>query len=251
MDVSALVFAAAAGASVGSFLNVCADRLPYGRSILWARSECEACSTELRPLDLVPVFSFIWLRGRCRHCGAAIPPRLPVVEAVTAVVYAIILYQAPTVFLAAVYAVHASLLILVALIDLNHQLILNVITYPWAVLALALSTFVPGVGLWGAGAGGIVAFALFVAIFLLSSRGMGFGDVKLAGVIGLIVGLPLVLVAFGVGLVSGGIVAGALLLSGRRRRKDPLPFGVFLSWGGIVALLWGPTIWEAYLRWML
>ncbi|MBI4322144.1 MAG: prepilin peptidase [Chloroflexi bacterium] len=241
----------ALGAAVGSFLNVCADRIPSGRSVVRPGSYCESCATPLGFVDLIPVLSLLWLRGRCRHCRAPIPGRLLIVETITAVVFGLVWYYSPTTLEATVYAMHASLLILVAIIDLQHQLILNKITYPWAVAALALSAFLPEVGLWRAGVGAAIALGLFGAIFALAPQGMGFGDVKLAGVIGLVVGFPAVLVALVLGAVSGGIVGAALLLAGRKGRKDALPFGVFLSIGGIVSLLWGPVLWGAYLRWII
>ena len=240
-----------AGAAVGSFLSVCADRLPRGRSILWGRSECDNCSKTLGTLDLVPILSFLWLRGRCRYCGAAIPLRLPVVEAITAVLFGLIWFGSETIAQAAIYTIHASLLVLVAEIDVSHRLILNKITYPWAVLTLGLSPFLPKVGLLSAGIGGLLAFAVFVVIFVASSGGMGFGDVKLAGVIGLMLGFPMAPVALMVAMVSGGLVAAALLLLRLKGRKDPLPYGVFLSFGAIVTLFWGSRIWEAYQGWFV
>lgn len=250
MDWLNLAIVVVLGASVGSFLSVCADRIPAGRDFMWERSQCDSCSAILQPLDLVPVASYFWLRGRCRHCGVPIPPRLVVVELIAALIYGLIWYQSPGVVVAAITAFHASLLILVAIVDLDHQLILNKITYPWAVAALGLSLVSPQLGIASSAAGGAIAFALFAAIYFVTSGGMGFGDVKLAGVVGLLVGLPLVLVALVVGVVSGGIVATALLVLGLKGRKDPVPFGVFLSTGGIVTLLWGRPLWELYAAWL-
>ncbi|MBI2862964.1 MAG: prepilin peptidase [Chloroflexi bacterium] len=271
-----LVLFVIAGAAVGSFLNVCADRIPSGRSIARGRSQCDVCSKELGSLDLIPVASYLWLRGRCRYCGATIPLRLPVVEALMAALFGLIWFRfgaaAPgpwTLAQAAVYVLHASLLVLVAEIDVTDRLILNKITYPWAVLTLALSPILlrggnlgpatPGFssfaflsnGLLSSAAGGMAAFAVMGIIYVVSAGGMGFGDVKLAGVIGLMFGLPLAGIALMVVFISGGLAGAALLLLRIKGRKDPLPYGVFLSFGALVTLFWGSGLWEAYLRWFL
>ncbi|MDO8670888.1 MAG: prepilin peptidase [Dehalococcoidia bacterium] len=236
-----------AGAAVGSFLSVCADRLFDGRSILRGRSECDNCARTLGNLDLVPIFSFLWLRGRCRYCGAAIPRRLPVMEAITAVLFGLIWLRSETIVQGAINAMHVSLLVLVAQIDISHRLILNKIIYPWAALTMGLSALLPNVGLLSAGIGGLLAFAVFAVIFAASSGGMGFGDVKLAGVIGLMLGFPMTPVGLVIASISGGLVGATLLLIRLKGRKDPLPFGVFLSFGAIVTLFWGPQILAAYL----
>lgn len=125
------------GLVVGSFLNLCIDRLPRGESILWPGSHCEACGRRLGPLELVPVLSYLLLRGRCRHCGAAIAVRLPLVELVTGLLFAL-LWPAygpgGRLLLASLYG---AVLVIISGIDLEHQLILNRLVYPASAVALA------------------------------------------------------------------------------------------------------------------
>ena len=238
------------GVSVGSFLNLVADRVPMGQSILRPVSSCSICKTPLRPLDLVPVLSYLWLRGKCRYCGKAIPARLPVVEAVTGLLFMGVYLRYGLGADFAVVCGAISVLLIVTMIDLDHGLILNRIVLPSALAALILAPFWTELGLSRSFLGsesmlasfvnslvaGAGAFLAWLTIFLLYPRGMGAGDVKLAGLLGLLVGYPGVVVAVWLAVVSGGLVAVFLLALRRRGRKDAIPFGPFLALGAVVAL---------------
>jgi len=254
------VFAFLIGASVGSFLNLAADRVPAGRSIVKPRSFCEACLRELGTRDLVPVLSYLWLRGKCRFCGVKIPVRFMVVEAITGglftAVYVRYGFEVEFVILAAA----VSLLVVVALIDLEHGLILNKIIYPSLFALILLSPFWSELGLSRSFLGndglvgtllnsvitGLGSFLVFLAIAMAYPRGMGGGDVKLGGVIGLLVGYPGALLALWLAVVTGGIVAIGLVVLRKMGRKDAMPFGPFLAVGAIVALLAGGDITSWY-----
>lgn len=247
-----LVFLAfALGISVGSFVNVVVDRLPQGRSLVRPRSFCEACTRPLAHLDMVPVVSYLWLRGRCRYCGAAIPLRVMLTEATTGLLFTLLYlrfgYGIDFVVMCAV----VSLLLIVALIDLEHGLILNRVIYPAIIALVLVAPFWPELGLsrsfpgtpsmlasllnsLAAGAG---AFLLFLAITLVYPQGMGGGDVKLAGLVGLLVGFPGILIALWIAGVTGGLLAIVLLLLGKKGRKDSIPFGPFLAGSAIIAFL--------------
>ena len=237
MDALLGVFMFAIGASVGSFVNVAADRLPVGQSIFRPPSTCSTCRTRLRPIDLIPVASYLWLRGSCRYCGTAIPARLPIVEAATGLLFTgvYLRYDLGADFVIVCGAI--AVLLIVTLIDLDHGLILNLIVFPGVVAALILAPFWTEVGLTRpllgsetvlasflnsvlAGAG---AFLFLLGIFLLFPQGMGAGDVKLAGLIGLLVGYPGVVVALWLAVVSGGLVGVLLLALRRKRRNVPTP----------------------------
>ena len=250
----------ALGASAGSFLNVVADRLPTGRSIVRPGSFCEACQRSLTSLDLLPVLSYLWLRGKCRYCGSVVPARLVVVELATGLLFTVVYLRfglGPD-FIA--LSAGGALLVVVALIDFERGLILNKIVYPTTLVLIAVAPFWAEMSLErsflssdsmlaslsNSLLSGVGAFLVVLGIILLYPQSMGGGDVKLAGVIGLLVGYPSVLVALWVATVSGGLVAIPLLVSGKRGRKDAMPFGPFLSLGALVGLLAGSDIISAY-----
>ena len=243
----------AIGASVGSFLNVVADRLPAGTSLVSPRSRSPSCEKPLSNTELVPIFSYLWLRGKCRHCGTGIPVRVLLVEAITAVLFTSVYvrfgYGIPFVVVSA----GVSLLIVIAVIDLEHRLILNRIVFPSLIILLVLAPFWPQLeitrallgstdslaSLANSLAAGLGAFLIFLVVAMAYPQGMGGGDVKLAGLLGLLLGFPGVLIALWVAIVGGGGVAIALLATRRKGRKDAIPFGPYLSTGGIVTLLLG------------
>ena len=248
------------GGSIGSFLNLAADRMPAGRSIVSPRSFCEACGRRLGSLDMVPVFSYLWLRGRCRYCGVRIPLRLMVVEAIMGALFAVIFFRHGFAVEFVVLGAALSLLMVVALVDLERGLILNRMIYPSLIVLIVLSPFWTELGLTRPFLGsesmvasflnslitGLGAFLVFLAIALAYPNGMGGGDVKLAGVIGLLAGFPGALIALWLGIVSGGLVAIGLLVRRKLGRKDTMPFGPFLALGAVVALLAGGEITSWY-----
>jgi leader peptidase (prepilin peptidase)/N-methyltransferase len=242
------------GLVVGSFLNLCIDRLPSGKSIVSPGSHCDSCNQRLKAVDLVPVFSYIWLRGRCRYCKARIPLRAPIVEFAAMAIFAFLAWHFGLSRELAFSIIYAGIFIVIFVIDLEQQLILNVVVFPAMVLAFAFSFFWGGFEeFWpktGPGfvlsalMGGAVGFVLMLLPYLLTrGRGMGYGDVKLAAFIGLMSGFPLVIIALLVGIVAGGLIAIFLLLSGLvKSRKSAIPYGPFLAVGAMVALIWGDRI---------
>lgn len=233
------------GLAIGSFLNVCIDRLPDGRSLLWPRSYCQACRTPLASRDLVPVLSYLLLRGRCRYCAAPIPLRVLLVEAGSGLLFLMLWARYGKSPHFAFVALVACVFIVALVIDLEHRVIPNRLVYPAIAAALLAIPLAVGPGpsqaLWG----GAVGLALLSLIVLVYPEGMGLGDVKLAGLVGLVVGFPLVLLALFLSFVLGGAVGAAALLGRRIGMRDALPFAPFLAVGGMVALLYG----EEILRW--
>jgi leader peptidase (prepilin peptidase)/N-methyltransferase len=259
------------GLFVGSFINVCIDRLPRGESIVFPASRCESCNHKLAVLDLVPVFSYILLRGRCRYCQARIPLRLPIVEAVTAFLFAFFYWQFGFTLELAVFIIYASLLIIIFVTDLENQLVLNKVVYPGMVIAFAFAFFRPEVAeidVFGAGSisqavnsvagdyvgravialtGGVLGLVIMSLPYILYPKGMGMGDIKLAALVGLMVGYPLVIMVLMLSWIGGGLIAGVLLALKIKGRKDPLPAATFTVVAALVTLLWGQAIWEWYL----
>ena len=239
------------GVAIGSFLNVCIDRLPAHESLLFPASRCAACQKRLSVKELIPVLSYLWLRGRCRHCQAAIPRRILWVEVSSGALFAFLYWYYGLSAELAIVTFYFCLLLVILVVDLEHHLILNKIVYPGAVIALIISIFsaelevVPGIA--SAAGGGGIGLAIFLLIFVVSRGGMGWGDVKMAALMGIMLGFPMVFVALFLAVVSGGLVAWVLVLIKIKSRKQGIPFGPFLSLGTMAALLWGTSILDWYL----
>jgi len=244
---AAAALAGVLGAAIGSFLNVVIHRLPAGESIVTPRSRCPACGTPLRPRDNVPLLSWLVLRGRCRSCAAPISPRYPLVEALTAALFALVVAVEGIDARLALALPFVAVLVAVAAIDLDHRIIPNRILAPAALWAVAATAAVDAGELPEALAAGAGAFAFLLAAALVHPAGMGMGDVKLAGVLGLYLGVavvPALLVAF----VAGALVGVAMLLrEGAAARKKGIPFGPFLALGALAGLLAGDELIELYL----
>jgi leader peptidase (prepilin peptidase)/N-methyltransferase len=244
-----IALTAVLGAAIGSFLNVVAYRLPQRKSLIAPGSQCPGCATPIKPYDNVPVLGWLLLRGRCRSCHERISPRYPLVEALTAALAVAVILVEHSARDLALGLVLVAVLVAVALIDLDHRIIPNKITAPAAVAALVIGlalrpSGVPEQLIAGAGA------AFFLLVFVLAyPRGMGMGDVKLAGVLGLFLGRE-VAVAILVAVLAGTIVGGAVMarLGVARGRKTAVPFGPFLALGGVVGLLAGAPVVHWYLH---
>ena len=234
------------GAVVGSFLNVVIHRVPRHESVVRPASRCPACATPVAPRDNVPVLSWLALRGRCRACRAPVSARYPAVELLTAALFGLIGLvrgSEPDLLLSLPFA---AVLVAVAGIDLEHRIVPNRILAPaagWAVAAAALVHPDRLPELLGAGA---LAFALLLMAALARPAGMGMGDVKLAGVIGLYLGAsaaPALLAAF----FAGSVVAlGVLARRGAAARSLGLPFAPFLALGGVLGIVAGPELVDLY-----
>jgi leader peptidase (prepilin peptidase)/N-methyltransferase len=255
MEAALLVLAGMFGLAVGSFLNVCIDRLPRRESVVATRSHCDACGRQLSVRDLVPVVSYVVLRGRCRSCGASIPRRVLCVELLTGAAFAGLLAAYGPSTIAGLLAVYACILIVVFFIDLEHGLILNVVVYPSVIIALLAAVAIQPYWLGPVGpiplvsalVGAGIGFIFLFLVALLSRGGMGWGDVKFAAFMGAALGFPLIFVALFSGIVVGGVAGAALLISGRKSRKQSIPFGPFLVVGTMAALLWGQRMLDWYL----
>ena len=233
------------GLAVGSFLNVVAARIPLRRSVVHPGSACMSCSTPLAWYDNLPLLSFAVLRGRCRHCPAAIPWRYPLVEATTALLVAASVLVFGLTADAAVAAFFCAVLVAISATDVERRIIPNRIVLPAAAVVLAANTMLHPSPEWAI-AGLAAALFLFLAA-LAYPGGMGMGDVKLALLLGVMLGRT-VPVAMMVGMVSA-LVPSIVLFArhGSAARKMRIPFGPFLAFGGVVALFAGSAILHAYL----
>ncbi len=255
MEVALPLLAGVLGLLLGSFGNVVVHRVPEGASVVRPRSACPGCGAEISARDNVPVVSWLLLRGRCRACGEPISVRYPLLELTCGLLFAAVAWRVGASWLLPGLLLLAWLLLVLAVIDARTRRIPNALTYPLAPVLAAL--LVVGALLDGDPAAalriplaGLAGFAVLLAIALASPRGMGMGDVKLAGVIGLglgALGWGEVVVGLFAGFLLGGIAAIALLATGARSRRDAIPFGPYLALGAIAALLAGRPIVEAYL----
>jgi leader peptidase (prepilin peptidase) / N-methyltransferase len=244
VDVALAAFALAPGLALGSFLNVVAARVPLRRSIVSPGSACMSCGHEIAWHDNVPLVSWLALRGRCRSCGRRIPARYPAVELATALLVAGCVWKFGPHAEAAVAAFFCLALVAVSATDLEHRVIPNRIVLPAAAVVLAAQTALQLSPAWALGAIGASGF-LFAAA-LAYPRGMGMGDVKLALLLGAMLGKT-VIVAMFLGMLSALVPAVYLLARhGGAARKTAIPFGPFLALGGVVALFAGPALLHDY-----
>ena len=265
MLIAPLILFFVVGAVVGSFLNVVADRVPAGQSIISPPSHCPNCQRRIASRDLIPIFSYIWLKGRCRYCRFVIPIRSFLVELLTGILFAFLYWHYGLSWDLAIVIVFCCLFIILIVTDLETGILPNKIVYPGMILAFVFAglgsifRFMPSfiadvfplfAGLWIANAaiGGVAGFVILLVIALIFRGGMGWGDVKLAGLIGLSVGFPLILVAIFLAVVTGGLAAIILLLLKIRRRKEAIPFGPFLALAAMLTLFWGSDLLYWYLK---
>lgn len=237
------------GTVIGSFVNVVIYRLPRGESLVTPRSRCPTCQTPIDARDNIPIVSYLLLRGRCRHCGAAIAWRYPVVEATAGVLLGALWVRSGAAgqwleFITT--AIFVMMLLAIFFIDLEHQIVPNAISYPGLAIGL-LAAILQGrfsIALTAAAGAG----AVFAVIAIASRGGMGGGDVKLAGMMGAFLGWPTIAFALLVAFTLGAAVGLLLIATGRRSRKDPIPFGPALATGAVVALFIGDAVIRWYLR---
>jgi leader peptidase (prepilin peptidase)/N-methyltransferase len=253
------------GIAIGSFLNVCIDRLPSGKSLVSPPSSCDACNRRLTVPDLIPVLSYLLLRGRCRYCLAKIPLRVLLVEIGSGVLFFLAFWRFGLSAEFVITAFWSSVFLVIIFIDWEHQLILNKITYPAAIIALIIlavdsvipepglfpdRVFVPEPSILSGVLSGFIIMAFFLIIIIIRPAAMGMGDAKLVALIGFVTGFPLCVFAMFIGIIIGGLVAIAYLVLGKKGRKDVIPYGTFLAIGPIVTLLWGREIVDWYLSFL-
>jgi leader peptidase (prepilin peptidase) / N-methyltransferase len=237
------------GLVFGSFLSVVIYRVPRKESIVAPRSACPHCGAMVQSRDNVPVISYVALRGRCRSCGARISLRYPLLELATGLLFAGAALRFDSIYTAAVMALLFLVLEAVAVIDLEHKIVPNRILYPSFVVFAALvglgAAFGQDMELVPATLGFLAFGGGLLVVALISPGGMGMGDVKLAALIGLVLGAlgpRYVIVAAGVAILAGGIGAVLLMTLTGASRKAKIPFGPYLAGGAIAAVFLAPAI---------
>ncbi len=242
------------GLCVGSFLNVVIHRVPKRQSVVRPRSHCPACGAQIAERDNVPVVSWVLLRGRCRACGERIPLRYPLVELGTAGLFAAAAVRFGATWQLPAFCIFFASLLAVSVIDLDLYIIPNRVVYPTLfITAPLLAVAAAAEGTWGqlrnAAIGGAVGFGVLLVIHVAVPRGMGFGDVRLAGVIGMMLGwlgLRYLFLGLFLAFLLAAVIGLVLIATRLRTRKDAVPFGPFLASGAVLAVLWGHAILRAY-----
>ena len=244
------------GIIIGSFLNVCIYRIPRKESIAYPASHCIYCNSYLKWYDLVPMLSYLSLKGKCRYCGGSISPRYPFVELLTGIIYLLTFYHYGLSLNFIFYSFLLSILIAISFIDYDEQIIpdgLLLILLSGATIYKLLNYFLLKLPLklWDNIFGFLIGFTLFFLIALISKGSMGGGDIKLIALLGLILGLKKTLLNILLSFIIGAIVSIVLLLTKRKGRKDAIPFGPFINIGFLITLFWGDLIINWYIRTLL
>ena len=254
METYLTVLLAVVGLLIGSFLNVVIARVPAGESVVRPRSRCPRCGTEISTRDNIPVLSWLLLRGRCRSCAAPISVRYPRVEVGTAALWLVMLSACGWTWELPAYLYLVSVGLALAAIDLDTKRLPDPLTLPSYVVlgallllpAVADGQWTPYLRAWLAAA---ALFAFYFLLLVIYPGGMGFGDVKLAGVLGLglgWLGWGVLVVGGFLGFFLGAVVGGGLMLVRRAGRKTKIPFGPFMLLGALIGVLWGEPLWDAY-----
>ena len=278
-----IVIATLVGLVIGSFLNVVADRVPHRESLIRPPSRCPGCGRQLAPLEMIPVVSYLALRGRCRTCGQRIPPRVLVVELVTGALYGWLAARYGAGLDLLLMAWWSAVLIVLFVIDLEHRIVPNVIILPAIAIGLLMLPLrliqLPSfslVGWWQASlapgavprvnlgllamisqvVGAFTAFLIFLLVHLLAAlvyrgrglEGMGAGDVRLSFLCGLLSGYPLAMLSVAGSFILGGLISAVLLATGIKKRTDYIPFAPFMILSVYIVMLFGDVVLLWYLR---
>jgi leader peptidase (prepilin peptidase)/N-methyltransferase len=246
------IYATVLGLIAGSYLNVVIHRLPRGVSTVLPPSSCPGCGVRIRARDNVPVFSFLFLRGRCRNCRRSIGWRYPMVEAATGILFLACYLRFGASWSAVVAALFGASMIALALIDLEHFILPDRITLPGIAIGLLVQPLVKWVGLpWalvGAAVGaGVILLMNAIWKAIRGVPGFGLGDVKMLAMIGAFLGLSGVVVTLFLGALLGSVTGMALMARKRIHMQSKLPFGFFLAIGAIAALFYGGAFVDWYL----
>jgi leader peptidase (prepilin peptidase)/N-methyltransferase len=248
--ITMIAFSVVLGLIVGSFLNVCIYRIPRNLSIVSPGSACPSCKEPIQPWDNIPVFSYIFLRGRCRNCGEKISARYPAVELLNGLLYAAVFLRFGPGWHLPFFFAFVSAMIVITFIDLEFQIIPDVITLPGIVIGLAAAEFLIAdcfasqtmLGFVDSLIGFLAGGAVFYLIAILSRGGMGGGDVKMMAMVGAFTGWKGVFMTTLIGSVTGSLIGIGMMIFTGAGRKTKVPFGPFLALGALITLFGGEEI---------
>ncbi|MCB2289674.1 prepilin peptidase [Clostridium sp. CS001] len=243
------------GLLIGSFLNVCIYRIPKGESIAFPPSHCGSCGNNIKPYDLIPVISWIFLRGKCRSCSEKISMRYPLVEFITALLFILTYFQYGATIYLLKYLLLIPFLIVIAMIDYDTMEVYTMTT--WAAIAVGILflgvqfylsepvlSYIYG-GLLGAGT---ITFIILLTKLILGQEGMGWGDVEICGLCGLLLGFKLAFMMMFFSFIIGGIIGVYLLRFKKKNGRSEMPFGPSIIMATFIVMLWGDKILNWYLK---
>ena len=233
------------GLSIGSFANVCIYRLPKKQSVVFPASYCTTCSAPIRPLDNIPVISYLILRGKCRDCNNNISVTYPVIEIITALLLLAGFLKFGLTFDFLVYLLVAPALVIITAVDIKHQVIPDVITLPGLALGLAAGSY--SIGYMNSFMGFLLGCGLFYLLAILSNGGMGGGDIKYIAAAGAFVGWQKVLLIIFIGAVLGTFVGLFQIGFQKKTRKNIIPFGPLLAVATLITLFYGNLLIKLYI----
>jgi leader peptidase (prepilin peptidase)/N-methyltransferase len=239
------------GLIIGSFLNVVICRLPRGESLVYPPSHCTNCGHKLSPLELIPLISYIFLKGRCKSCGAKISIRYPLIELLTAIIFIINYINFSNLIILATGLIFSSILIVLALIDFDHQILPDRLTFTGIIVGLVFSFFRSDITFIYSLFGVLAAGGLLFLIAFLSKGGMGGGDIKMMAMVGSFTGPILSISAIFLGALIALLSHLPGIVSGSTGMKTKLPFGPFLALASFLLWIWGEQILNIYLSFVL
>lgn len=244
------------GTIIGSFLNVCIYRIPNKESIAYPGSKCGNCNTSLKPLDLIPVLSYLFLKGKCRYCQSKVSIQYPLIELLNGALYVLLYHYFDISLITITYSILFSVLLTVAVIDYKTMRIPNPLVIFGLIVAtiylITASIYYMDIIIIPKGIAGmllgatIIGICMLISLLLFKKQGMGMGDLKLLAMIGLFVGSQLVIYTIFIAVILGGIYAVLLLLT--KRNESLFPFGPFISIGAVIGILWGDSLLNLYLN---
>ena len=249
------------GLAIGSFLNVCIYRIPRSDMSIHSprRSFCPECKKPISPYDNIPVLSYLFLRGKCRHCRATISVLYPLVELATAGIFLFLYYHFGLTLELLLALVFISVLLPISIIDAQHYIIPNILVLTGSILGFIIVCVIASeradiwyllVRLIGAVAGGMTLWLVaMIGSAILRKKAMGGGDIKLMALNGLFLGAwPELAMVIAFSAFSGALVGTILIISGIKDRQSPIPYGPFLAGAAVIVLLWGENLWRIYLQ---
>ncbi len=236
------------GIIVGSFLNVCISRIPHNNSIVHGFSYCPSCEMRISPIDLIPIVSYVILKGKCRFCREKISLRYPLVEVLTGVLFILTYFEYGLTLFLFKYLFIFCVLVVISFIDIDHKIIPNKLVLALFVWVLAWQLLWSEISFLEAGIGSLIGGGFLLLAAIISRGGMGGGDIKLMFVAGFFLGISLTGLAIFLATLVGGIIGLILMALKLKGRKDTIPFGPFLSGGIVIASLWGEEMIRVYLE---
>ena len=236
------------GIVIGSFLNVCIYRIPMEKSIAFPPSHCTNCKHSLKPLDLIPILSYICLGGKCKYCNEKISVRYPIIELINGILYLLVYLKFGLTLVALKYCILVSILIVIGMIDYDTQFVFTSTTIFGGIIAgifIIIQAALYNTGIIDLFLGGVIGFAI-IGLIVFLTKGMGEGDIEIAAVCGLFLGVKGILLGLFLAVILGGIVGIIILLLKLKKAKEKIAFGPCIAIGSLISMLWGVEILKFY-----